>query len=403
MDFNYRKNYDIAVAGAGIAGVAAALAAARRGHKVALIERQTLIGGLATSGLIYIYLPICDGRGTQTTFGIAEELLLASLEFSPFDVSEKFGGIPGGNATRLNRYAVDFSPAGMILSLDDLLAKAGVDLWLESRICAVQQGSDGKVTALEVENSSGRGIVTASYFVDATGGADLVRFAGGRIFQEPNRQALWLMERVPGENLHYHFTDNIRIKAFGTSDSPDVIDADANNSKAVTDFTRTSWAIARKYYRDHYAAGETNRYNHYPLHLPAMAQFRKIARIDGIETLADNSEWQHYDSSVGLYGDWRQAGKVYETPYGTLIPKDVYGVLAAGRCISASGDAWESYRVIPSAAMTGEVAGTAAALAVEKGKESRDLSVDSVRDELRKNNFKFHFEELSLEPPRQTD
>ena len=61
MDFS--KKYDIAVAGAGIAGCAAALAAARRGCRVALIEKQALIGGLATSGLIFVYLPLCEGHG----------------------------------------------------------------------------------------------------------------------------------------------------------------------------------------------------------------------------------------------------------------------------------------------------------------------------------------------------
>ena len=55
MDFHCQ--YDVAIAGAGIAGIAAAIAAARQGKKVALIEKQTLIGGLATSGIVYIYLP----------------------------------------------------------------------------------------------------------------------------------------------------------------------------------------------------------------------------------------------------------------------------------------------------------------------------------------------------------
>jgi len=57
---NFQKSYDVVVAGAGIGGVAAALAAARRGHSVALVEKQTLIGGLATSGLVLVYLPLCD-------------------------------------------------------------------------------------------------------------------------------------------------------------------------------------------------------------------------------------------------------------------------------------------------------------------------------------------------------
>ena len=76
---SFQKSYDVVIAGAGIGGVASALAAARRGCSVALLEKQTLIGGLATSGLIYVYLPLCDGQGTQTTFGLAEELLKLSL------------------------------------------------------------------------------------------------------------------------------------------------------------------------------------------------------------------------------------------------------------------------------------------------------------------------------------
>ena len=62
--FDSKIKYDIAISGAGVAGIAAALAAARRGHKGVLIEKQMLIGGLATSGLIYIYLTLCDGNGT---------------------------------------------------------------------------------------------------------------------------------------------------------------------------------------------------------------------------------------------------------------------------------------------------------------------------------------------------
>ena len=66
--------------------------------------------------------------------------------------------------------------------------------------------------------------------------------------------------------------------------------------------------------------------------------------------------------------------------------------------MSATGDAWESYRVIPSAAMTGEAAGIGASLAVELKKDAIELTADQVRAELRKNNFKFHFEEVGLNP-----
>lgn len=55
--------YDVLVAGGGIAGVAAAIAAAREGARVLLVERECIVGGLATAGLIAIYLPLCDGEG----------------------------------------------------------------------------------------------------------------------------------------------------------------------------------------------------------------------------------------------------------------------------------------------------------------------------------------------------
>lgn len=66
----FEKKCTVAVAGGGIAGIAAALAAARCGKKVILLEKSCVLGGLATNGLIYIYLPLCDGNGRQVIYGI---------------------------------------------------------------------------------------------------------------------------------------------------------------------------------------------------------------------------------------------------------------------------------------------------------------------------------------------
>ena len=107
------KNYDVAVCGAGIAGVAAAVAAARQGMNTVLIEKQCLLGGLATSGLIYIYLPLCDGYGNQIMKGLTEEMLRRSTEYGPFDVPEKWGGPKNGYpGIGGDRFQCCFSPAG---------------------------------------------------------------------------------------------------------------------------------------------------------------------------------------------------------------------------------------------------------------------------------------------------
>ena len=75
LETKIASEYDVAVCGGGFAGISAALAAARMGKRTALFEKQYLLGGLGTAGLVTIYLPLCDGKGTQVSFGIAEELL----------------------------------------------------------------------------------------------------------------------------------------------------------------------------------------------------------------------------------------------------------------------------------------------------------------------------------------
>ncbi|MBE6610502.1 MAG: FAD-dependent oxidoreductase, partial [Ruminococcaceae bacterium] len=73
------KEYDVAVCGGGFGGIAAALASARQGKKTVLFEKQFILGGLGTAGIVTIYLPLCDGYGHQVSFGIAEELLRLSI------------------------------------------------------------------------------------------------------------------------------------------------------------------------------------------------------------------------------------------------------------------------------------------------------------------------------------
>lgn len=88
---------DVCVAGGGVAGIAAAVAAARRSAKVILLERGFMLGGLATAGIVTVYLPLCDGMGSQVSFGLAEELLRLSIETGAEDRYPR-AWIDGGTA-----------------------------------------------------------------------------------------------------------------------------------------------------------------------------------------------------------------------------------------------------------------------------------------------------------------
>ena len=82
------KQYDLIVVGGGVAGVSAALSSAREGLKVLLIEKNALLGGLATIGLISWYEPLCNGSGTQLMFSQTEELLNLAIKYGYHTLDE---------------------------------------------------------------------------------------------------------------------------------------------------------------------------------------------------------------------------------------------------------------------------------------------------------------------------
>ena len=75
-----KGSYDVIVCGGGVAGVAAAITAAENGFSTLLIEKSNILGGLGTLGLINYFVPMCNGRGKQIIFGLAEKWLRASAE-----------------------------------------------------------------------------------------------------------------------------------------------------------------------------------------------------------------------------------------------------------------------------------------------------------------------------------
>ena len=125
-----REAYDVIVVGGGIAGVAAAVAAAREGASVLLMEKQVNLGGLATGGLISWYEPLCDSK-EQVIFGIAEELIRLSVRDCFDSLPIAWGGSEKSAPLR-TRYCTRYSPSVFALALDEYVTENGVKILFDT-------------------------------------------------------------------------------------------------------------------------------------------------------------------------------------------------------------------------------------------------------------------------------
>lgn len=389
----FEKKADIVVAGGGIAGVCAAISASRNNAKVILIEKTIWLGGLATCGLINIYEPLCDGNGHQVTFGLSEELLHRSFFYGPGNIPENWQD--ARNAPRSGRLHCTFSPASMVLSLDEMLEEAGVEIWLDTLIIGTE--SDGnKLKSVTVANKSGTGKISAEVFIDASGDADLAFLSGAEVHLGGNKLASWAVERNSGESKNM-LSDGIIYMAMHGTAGESCVFPPGIDGRMMTEFTLTGRKRYREMLKKTYSEGTGDRCNHYPLLVPFMAEFRTTRCFKGRFALDDGMQWRRFEDSIGLAADWRKPGFVWEIPYRTLLSEKFDNLLAAGRCSASRGDAWEITRVIPIAAMTGEVAGLAGVMSLDQNITPAELSHIELGKKLTsKHHFVLHFEDLGL-------
>lgn len=193
LETNVTADCDVLVCGGGIGGISAALAAARLGRKVLLLEKQFMLGGLGTAGLVTIYLPLCDGCGRQVSFGIAEELLRLSVSMGYEEEFPHNWLASSGSRTRKDRrFEVQYNPQLFAILAEQLLLDSGVRILYGSYAVGVSM-EDDKIGAVILENKSGRQAVTAKTVVEATGDCDIAHFAGAPTenFQQGNSLAAW--------------------------------------------------------------------------------------------------------------------------------------------------------------------------------------------------------------------
>ena len=381
-------NYDVVVAGGGMAGVAAAIAAARLGVRVCLIERYCALGGLATLGNVTMWLPLCNGKGNQVVAGLGEQLLKLSVADLKQDYpAARFRRVPscwrpdGCREKRINtRYRVDFNPAAYMLALEELVVETGVELLYDTRVSAVLRDGQ-RISHVIVENKSGRTALACRTVVDATGDADVCALAGEKtVSLDSNVLTGWFYTLANGE-LKLHQLSN-RYNPYAERRDAEGPFFRGDDAVQVTDHLLQTRGRIRQVLAEIRAQSPAD--DPQLLMLATLACFRMTRRLDSSFTLGEKHVHQWFADTIGLTGDWRKPGPVYAIPFGCLRAVENRNLLVAGRCISVDNTAWDALRVIPPCVVTGEAAGTAASLAaLRKNGDVHALRYEALRDQLR--------------------
>ena len=129
-----KAHYDVIVCGGGVAGVAAAVSVAKRGKSVLLLEKSNILGGLATLGLINLFVPMCNGRGKQIIFGLAEKWTRDSAKYGYDTIPKEWQNGEPTEPTNV-RYCQRYSPYIFALQLTEEVKNSGADLLFDCIAC----------------------------------------------------------------------------------------------------------------------------------------------------------------------------------------------------------------------------------------------------------------------------
>lgn len=392
-----RKKYDIAVAGGGVAGVAAAVEAARSGKSVVLIEKTIQLGGLATIGLVNYFVPMCNGQGVQITKGMVDEFLALSIKYGYDTIpSDWKNGEPGFGKTK-QRYTCSYSAPIFSLALCKLLHECDVDIMFDTIVTDAEVAA-GHISAVTLFNKSGYARLEADVFVDATGDSDILHYAG--------------VPTVTGGNYHTYngyYTDIDRCRnvvekqdiallardifagsasAYGDRQPEGMKLWDGTNGDEISRYVVTNQLELLEKIKD------DDRKSRDITMLPAMCQFRTTRRIDGDYTVTDDDAYRHFDDSVCAICDCDRRDFLYEIPYRAMTKKGFDNVITAGRTVAAAeGHAWTVVRVIPPAILTGQAAGAAAAQAINEKCAITDIDMRALQARLEAENVIIHFDD----------
>jgi hypothetical protein len=377
-----RAGVDVLVAGGGIAGVCAAVAACQAGARTLLVEEMGCLGGNATTGGVGAFCGETRGQGQVFDEIVARlERLDAIAPYRPYE----------------EREARPFDHQVLAYVLQELAAEAGVEILLFTQAVGALRDGDS-VSAVVLSNRSGLSVAPAKVIIDATGEACVARSAGLPIQPVGDgllpMSVIFFMRQVPDpESLPQAEADSsLRDDPPMMSLWPEphgklgikvkVIGHDAADGGSLTQAEMAGRRLAMRV-ASHLRAGEQRafRFDHFA----GRIGIREGRRILGDYVLceADLRAGQRFEDGVALgrfYLDYHDPGThrrvsrfdrkqpqvpPYHIPYRSLIAQGACNLLAAGRCFSADRVALSSARVMTTCAMMGQAAGVAAAMATD--------------------------------------
>ncbi|MFN0159961.1 MAG: FAD-dependent oxidoreductase [Burkholderiales bacterium] len=419
-DLPIYRRCDVLVVGGGPSGTAAAVAAAREGARVVLLERYNHLGGLSTGGLVIWIDRMTDWQGELVIRGLAEELLgrlppeaIAGPDRELWGSRDPASAAHWAQRTAAYHGVVTWSPTidpeRLKLVSQELLLEAGVTLAFHSWAC-LPIVEAGAVRGVTFESKEGRMALMARVVIDATGDGDLFARAGAEFeddieegdihhcmntawlfggvdmkkwiafrsgepqacaaFMERGRAELTLFERP-----FVSWRDDIALFMGPRQSGYSGLDVDDLTAVEVRSHRAMDAHLA--FYRRH-APGFKNAY--LMLSAPQLG-VRHTRRLKGTGAVL-RSDWPRgvpHADEIGVSPAVSPRFPNISIPYGSLVPARLDGLLACGRHISCDRNSHGFMREIPQCWITGQAAGVAAALAVAAGVEPRAVDLDRLQ------------------------
>jgi len=420
---------DVVVVGGGPGGHSAAMAAARNGARTILIERYGHLGGMASGGIVIQIPHMSDGGKEPVIAGLTLEWLerldaipggtlrprMEDIGSDDPALVKKWSRFMGNTVNGRIKHTAWVDPELLKCVLNDMVEEAGIKLYLHSwGVQAIVE--DGQVKGVVFESKSGRKAVLGKVIIDGTGDGDLLPSAGAAFdgaWEEANRSTMLALVFRLG-NCDYQklcdFQEANRDKwmelmkemssVAGTRLLPlpsprnDVLwvnnwipGLDCTNVEDLTTLEvemRKMMRKGHKFLRENVPTFE----NSFILDTASQTGTRGSRRLIGeyIVTKDDFLNSRKFDDTIAVFprfGPSRDnAVKHMYIPYRALVPVKAEGLLVAGRSFASDGAANNMANLIPHCIAMGQAAGTAAAMAVDRGIRPRDVSVPNLQKTL---------------------